>query len=309
MTLSLKYSHFLLVMLLGLGFVACNEDDDTPPPTPATVAAVVTNDDRFDVLEDQLIAADLVTTLSGTGQSFTVFAPTDDAFGQVDLSGLTTAQIREILLYHVAGGTITAAGIAEGTSFLTNGNTLGPNDQEVVLLINKSGSSVMINGAMVTDADITAQNGVVHAINQVLLPPTVVDLAVAFPGTSSLVSALQAADASPDYDLVNTLSGDGPFTVFAPTNDVFMVPDGLTASQIGAVLAYHVIPGNVRAADLPDGQSQQVTTVNGATLDVIRNGNTVTLTDGTGATFTVTNADIQGANGVIHTIDGVMMPN
>jgi len=296
-----------LLFAIPFGFVACDDDDVMEPAAPTTIASVASGDDRFESLVTALTNADLVTTLSGTGP-FTVFAPTDDAFAQVDLSGFSDETVRAVLLYHVLGGEVKAADIAEGTSFIGNGNTLGPDGTEVTLVVNKSADGVSVNNAAVIDADLDADNGVIHAIDKVLLPPTVVDVAVAFPGTSSLVSALGAADASPDYDLVNTLSGAGPFTVFAPTNDVFMVDASATADQIGAILTYHVIPGNVRAADLPDGETLMVTTVNGAMLSVTRNGAAVTLVDGQGNTFNVTTADVQGANGVIHTIDGVMMP-
>lgn len=300
-----------LLFAIPFGFVACDDDDVMEPAAPTTIASVASSDDRFDSLVDALTSAGLVDALSNPTSSLTVFAPTDDAFAEADLSPFTAAQVSDVLLYHVYNfttGKLTSGNITDGTSFIYSGNTLGPNESDVVAVVNKNTDGVSINNAKVIDADIDTDNGVIHAIDKVLLPPTVVDIAVAFPGTSSLVSALGAADASPDYDLVNTLSGTGPFTVFAPTNDVFMVDASATADQIGAILAYHVIPGNVRAEDLPDGMMQSVTTVNGAALNVIRNGDAVTLTDGQGNTFNVTTANVQGANGVIHTIDGVMMP-
>jgi len=306
---------FALLLAIPFSFVACDDDDMmdpvVTPTTPTTIASVASGDDRFESLVTALTNADLVGALSDTSSALTVFAPTDDAFAEVDLSPFTSDQVRDVLLYHVYNfttGKLTSTDIADGVTFARNGNTLGPNDSEIITLINKTSAGVFVNGATVIDADIDTDNGVIHAIDKVLLPPTVVDIAVAFPGTSSLVSALGAADASSNYDLVNTLSGTGPFTVFAPTNDVFMVDASATADQIGEILTYHVIPGNVRAADLPDGMTQMVTTVNGAMLSVTRNGSAVTLVDAAGNTFNVTTADVQGANGVIHTIDGVMMP-
>lgn len=302
---------FALLLALPLGFVACDDDDvmdPVTPPAPTTIASVASGDDRFETLVSSLAAADLVTTLSGDGP-FTVFAPTDDAFAAIDLAPFTDEQVKNVLLYHVLiGAEVPSANIETGVTTLDIPNTLGFGGNQVASFIVNDANGIRVNRATVIDADIEADNGVIHAIDQVLLPPTVVDLAITLPTTSSLVSALQSADASPDYDLVNTLSGAGPFTVFAPTNDVFMVPGTPTASEIGAVLAYHVIPGNVRAADLPDGMTQMVATVNGAMLSITRNGDAVTLVDGQGNTFNVTAANIQGANGVIHTIDGVMMP-
>lgn len=300
---------FALLLAIPFSFIACDEDDDVmEPAAPTTIASVASGDDRFETLVGALTNANLVTTLSDANQQFTVFAPTDDAFARVDLAPFTDEEVKNVLLYHVAGGELKAADIVDGTTFLGNGNTLGPNGTEVTLVVNKSSDGVSVNAASVIDADIDADNGVIHAIDQVLLPPTVVDIAVAFPGTSSLVSALGAADASANYDLVSALSGEGPFTVFAPTNDVFMVDASATADQIGNILSHHVIRGNIRSEDLDDGVGAIRTTLSGDNVQVTRTGNAVTIIDAQGNTFNVTTANVQGANGVIHTIDGVMMP-
>ncbi|MFK8056457.1 MAG: fasciclin domain-containing protein [Saprospiraceae bacterium] len=302
---------FALLLAIPFSFTSCDDDDVVimEPVAPTTIVSVASGDDRFETLVASLSGADLdlVGTLSGTGP-FTVFAPTDDAFDLVDLSGFDQATVDQALLYHVLGGEVKAANIQDGTVFQLNGNTVGFEGSEAVLVLTKNTDGVFINGATVIEADIEADNGVIHAIDKVLLPPTVVDLAVALPNATSLVSALGAADASSNYDLVNALSGDGPFTVFAPTNDVFMVDPAATADQIGNILSHHVIRGNIRSSDLEDGVGAIRTTLSGDNVQVTRNGAAVTIIDGQGNTFNVTNADIQGANGVIHTIDGVMMP-
>lgn len=137
---------------------------------------------------------------------------------------------------------------------------------------------------------------------------TIVDVAAGNEDFSTLVELVTAAD------LAETLSGDGPFTVFAPTNDAFAavpadVLEGLGANTeaLTAVLTYHVVPGKVMAADLSDGQ--QVTTVEGTTFTVnIADDGTVTLTDGAGQTIAVSATDVEASNGVIHVIDGVLLP-
>ena len=138
---------------------------------------------------------------------------------------------------------------------------------------------------------------------------TIVDVASGNEDFSTLVAAVQAAD------LVDTLSGDGPFTVFAPTNEAFdALPDGTldtlldpaNKDQLAAILTYHVVAGKVMAADLSDGQ--EVETVQGGTLTVGIDGDAVTLTDENGATVNVTATDIEASNGVIHVIDGVVTP-
>lgn len=146
---------------------------------------------------------------------------------------------------------------------------------------------------------------------------TVVDVAVGSPDHTTLVSAVQAAG------LVETLSGPGPFTVFAPTNAAFArVPaETLQAALrpenralLTGVLTYHVVPGKVLAADLikliQDGGGQAtVTTVQGAALTARVVGGGVVLTDGTGAQIRVTAIDLTADNGVVHVVDGVLMPN
>lgn len=133
---------------------------------------------------------------------------------------------------------------------------------------------------------------------------TVVDIAVGSPDHTTLVAAVTAAG------LVETLSGTGPFTIFAPTNSAFeALPEGTVENllkpeskdQLTSVLTYHVVSGNVMAADLSDGQI--VTTLNGQDL-------TVSIKDGkvmiNGAT--VIAADLAGSNGVIHVVDTVLLP-
>ncbi|MFN8019217.1 MAG: fasciclin domain-containing protein [Acidimicrobiales bacterium] len=138
---------------------------------------------------------------------------------------------------------------------------------------------------------------------------TIVSVAAGNSDFSTLVSAVKAAD------LVETLSGDGPYTVFAPTNDAFAKVDEATLDellkpenkdQLASILTYHVVAGKVMAADLTDGQV--VETVNGQELTVGIDGDTVTLTDASGGTATVTKADLDAGNGVIHVIDSVLMP-
>ncbi|MGB3543231.1 fasciclin domain-containing protein [Rubrivirga sp.] len=133
---------------------------------------------------------------------------------------------------------------------------------------------------------------------------TIVETAVATPALSTLVTAVQAAD------LVETLNGPGPFTVFAPTNDAFdEVPDETLASllqpqnqaQLQGLLTFHVVPGRLAAADLSDGQT--LTTVNGADLEVQIRGGVVMIGDAV-----VRQADVFASNGVVHVIDDVLMP-
>ncbi|MFB0614185.1 fasciclin domain-containing protein [Aurantiacibacter poecillastricola] len=147
-------------------------------------------------------------------------------------------------------------------------------------------------------------------------PGTIVEVAQGNPDFSTLVSAVTAAD------LGETLSGDGPYTVFAPTNEAFdALPEGTLESlttedteQLGNILTYHVVPSEVMAADLTAAIESAgeggytIETVNGGTLTAMMEGGNVVLQDAQGNTATVTSTDVDASNGVIHVIDTVLMP-
>lgn len=139
----------------------------------------------------------------------------------------------------------------------------------------------------------------------------IVDTAVAAGSFKTLAEALTAAG------LVDTLKGPGPFTVFAPPDAAFAkLPAGTVQKlladpkgKLTAILTYHVIPGKVMAADVLKMNGQKVKTVNGADLTVKIAGSEVMLVDATGGTVKVTTADVAASNGVIHVIDGVLLPS
>ncbi len=272
------------------------------------IVDIAVADGRFTTLVTALQAADLVDTLKGDGP-FTVFAPTDDAFAKLPagtLDGLLAdiPALKNVLLYHVVPGKVMAADVVTLSSADT---VLG---QPVDIMV--SGGTVMVNDAQVIITDIEASNGVIHVIDTVILPPasdtmmadgnTIVDVAVADGRFTTLVTALQAAD------LVDTLKGDGPFTVFAPTDDAFAkLPagtlDGLLADipALKNVLLYHVVPGKVMAADVVTLSSAD--TVLGKPVQITASGGTVMVND---AQVIIT--DIETSNGVIHVIDTVILP-
>jgi uncharacterized surface protein with fasciclin (FAS1) repeats len=144
----------------------------------------------------------------------------------------------------------------------------------------------------------------------------VVDIAISSSDHTTLVAAVKAAD------LVTTLKSEGPFTVFAPTNEAFnKLPEGTVASllkpenkaQLAKILTYHVVSGNLDSAAvvaaLEDGNGEVVlTTVSGDKLTVSLDMNKVKLTDENGNSAYVTAVDLKGSNGVIHVIDGVVLP-
>jgi transforming growth factor-beta-induced protein len=167
---------------------------------------------------------------------------------------------------------------------------------------------VMIDNAQVIITDIEASNGVIHVIDAVLLPESrdIVDIAVEDGRFTTLVAAVQAAG------LVDTLKGEGPYTVFAPTDDAFAAlpagtVEGLLADipALTDVLLYHVVPGKVMAADVVglDGQSAE-TALAGKSISIKVDGDKVILNDSVNVIIT----NIETSNGVIHVIDGVLLP-
>ena len=287
--------------------VVIEEPEPEPEPEPQTIVDIAVADGRFTTLVAALQAADLVGALSGEGP-FTVFAPTDDAFAQLpegtvealleDIPALT-----DILLYHVVSGAV----LAEDVVTLDEAETL----LGEMVAIRVEGGMVYINEAQVIITDIIADNGVIHVIDSVLLPPaaeeeptlgTIVDIAVADGRFETLVTAVVAAD------LAETLSGEGPFTVFAPTDEAFaLLPEGTVEALLDDIpaltdiLLYHVVAGEVLAADVVTlgyaetllGKDVEIRVVDGM---VFLNDAQVIITD------------IMADNGVIHVIDTVLLP-
>lgn len=302
----------MLLAVFAFSFVACDDDDDDDviPNTEKTVAQIAADDDQFSTLVSALQRVNLVSVLEGAGP-FTVFAPTNDAFDAlgIDLATLSDEALEEILLYHVfVGQGIAAADITDNAqTYLGTAAATGPDGTNLSLLVERAGSAVTLNGDVnVIIADITGNNGVIHAVDKVLIPLDIVEHAIANSNFTELVVALEAASGN----LVSVLSGDGSFTVFAPVNSAFTaisaVVEGLTPEQLESVLTYHVVGGNIRSTDLTDGM--MVTTVNGDTF-TINLGSSVTITDTQGNTAEIVLTDVQGTNGVIHVLNAVILPN
>jgi len=317
MTKLLNPNQLLILLLISISFFACGDEDPlfTPTGEPEmeelemtnTIVDIALGDDQFSTLVAALQKADLVDALNGS-DILTVFAPTNDAFnallsdlGASSLDDVETETLRNILLYHVVATKVESGDLTNG--YVSTLST-GPGDNPVSLLVNIENGVILNNGPKVTTADVQADNGVVHVIDKVLVPPTVVDLAVSNGGFGSLVSALLRAD------LATTLQGEGPFTVFAPTDAAFtgLMSDLSVASlddipleTLKNVLLYHVVSGNVRSTDLSNGD---VATLNDANMLTVNTDGGVTLNTDVNVILT----DIQGTNGVVHVIDRVLSP-
>jgi len=243
------------------------------------------------------------TGLAGTVSSnrLTVFAPTDEAFASIGLnhrnivSELGVETLRTILLYHVVGDIVYSGDLSNGFAPTLNGASVEVNLD----------NGVKINDANVIIADINARNGVIHAIDTVLLPPmmNITELAIdSFGIDSSLVQAVLRAE------LQDVLANGGPFTVFAPDQnafDMFLADNGFTdvnqvpVDLLTQVLLYHVVDGRVFSTDLMNGY---VPTLNGAAVNVNLDSGVMI------NNASVLAANIQATNGVVHVIDTVLFP-
>ena len=278
-----------------------------PPVMPTnTIMDIVANSVDHATLEIALVASGLDETLSNPG-AFTLFAPTDAAFALLPAGALNAlladpnGALVDVLLYHALQGTVLSTDLSDGMMAATLQGS------DITVTINANG--VFINNAQVILADVMADNGVVHIIDAVLIPgitpvtTTVVDIIVNSPVHNILETAVIAAE------LADDLSGDGPFTVFAPTDAAFeALPagtiDALLADPTGAlaqILLYHVVAGEALSSSLTNGQT--ITTLQGTDVTVSITGGNVFINNAQ-----VVVADLVADNGVVHVIDAVLTP-
>ena len=247
-----------------------------------------------------VIQAELLETLQGEGP-FTVFAPTDQAFTDagIDLAALDTVEgketLTEILLSHVVAGAVDAANVSNCmTAETLSGHALS----------FTVGESVMVNGATVTTADVMSSNGVIHVIDTVLSPTNayndITQTATCTGVHTSLVAALIQAE------LAETLQGEGPFTVFAPTDQAF-ADAGIDLAALNTdegketltdILLFHVYSGTLASTDITEGMKLRML-----------NGDDAMLSPTLGIEgANITSVDVQTSNGIIHIVDKVLMP-
>ncbi len=296
---------------------ACGGNDEPATPAPGNLVQVA-QANGFTALAAAATKAGLVTTLSNPSANLTVFAPTDAAFGALAaklgfanatamVAALPAPALANILNYHVLGTRKTAADLAAGGA--TQATAYSFADAPTTLALNTTSGVVITDAALttarVTTADVPASNGIIHVIDKVLVPPgvlNVVQMAQVNPVFSSLVGAVVTAN------LQDTLSGPGPFTVFAPTNDAFAAiastVAGLTTAQLTTVLTYHVLPTQVLAAAIPFGSP--IVTVAGQNITI--HPTPLSITDTTATAAPIVATDVRASNGVIHVLSKVLIP-
>ena len=290
---------------------------DVEVPAPAmSLTDVAIGNGNFSTLVSALQSTGLASSLANVDNTFTVFAPTDAAFDKLPegtLENLTTEQLTDILLYHVLSGKVMADGAISIAQSMENMAEMANGSNASLSYLD---STLFINGAKVSIADVMAENGVIHAIDNVIIPPSTVDMptqnivevALADPDNfSTLVDALIAAD------LVTTLSNeDATYTVFAPTNAAFAKIDESALSALlnnkaalTDVLLTHVVSGPaISSFDAYGANGKMLTTVSEKTVDVMIDAVTGQLVIG-GANVVI--SDVYTTNGVIHVIDTVIL--
>ncbi len=309
-------SIFAIALIAIFSLTSCEEDEDpindVLEEELTSIVAIASANSDFSTLVTALTTADLVTTLQGDGP-FTVFAPTNEAFNKLDEGVLqllldNPSSLADILKYHVVSGKVMSTDLSDGNvESLLSGKSIN---------VSISGGTVSLNSsATVTNADVEASNGVIHIIDEVLIPegfefpkPSIVSIASETPSLSILVDALTMFP-----DLVNALSADGSYTVFAPTNDAFVALLGVIGQSsledipedvIERLLKYHVISGSaLMSTDLSDGQMAATLLSADDKITVGISGSSVMINNAN-----VTSANIEASNGVVHVIDAVLVP-
>lgn len=301
---------------MSISLLGCNDDNEVniqhPVPTKNTIVDVAVASGDFNTLVAALQATGLDKTLDDENASFTVFAPTDAAFellGQEAINGLLedSDALSKILTYHVLASKVNAEaalGSAGSAVETVNGEKIA---------LSLSDGNLLINTSTVTATDINADNGVIHVIDAVLMPPAptvsevnIVETAKSLGQFNTLITALETTG------LDATLADEsGTFTVFAPTDDAFSaigqkMINTLIANPdvLSQILKQHVLPIEADSITAMTLNTQSVDTVLGNKLPLTINTETDSLLFG-GAKITI--KDVVTSNGTIHVIDSVII--
>lgn len=281
------------------------------------IVDVLAKDGRFDTAYEAVIAAGLADTLASADSTYTIFVPRDGAFNALNqqnpaaldfLLGEPEGALTNVLLYHVVPGKLMSADVADRTSLTTL------QGDDITVEVDEDGD-VFINGARIVAVDIPAKNGVIHVINNVLVPenvtlpkaPEVMEsdletIAAILEEDGRFTTLLDALEAT---DLTNTFKSAGDYTLFAPTNEAFAALGDveLTEAQLRSILLFHVVSDPLTRDQLATDDLVP-TLFGGRPIFVNRDGPMIENLSGAG----VETFNIQASNGIIHVIDQVMFP-
>lgn len=297
--------RFTILALAIFMIISCGDDASVDPPMDdLNIVERAGEEDNFSILLNLVDNLGLTQNLSEN--EFTLLAPTDNAFNTlpegVSIDQLTEEQQINLLRYHLIGGSVTSADISEQQDVQAT--------QGELLLLQKNDEEITVNNtATVVSGDIMASNGIIHAIDEVLLPfqvritlgvPNTVDVAREADGNNTLVEAIERAG------LTTTLQFLGPFTVFAPSDEAFMEVnlEGLSGEEVSQVLRYHVIEGEYTVANFEPEQTLN-TLLEGQSLFITVSQNNEVLIN---ETAQVVDPDKPADNRIVHSINQVLSP-
>jgi len=302
----MKTKALLLAIMAIVTFstMGCKKEDDKNDVTPMEKSNIIelAQENGFNSLATALTITNLLDDLQGEGP-FTVFAPTDEAFaallseiGQTDINDVPVDVLEQILLYHVVPSSVMSTQITDGKLTTLQGEELNLSTMDGIKINDVS---------VVMPYDVEASNGVIHTVNQVLVPSsvgqfvnTILEPAYFNSNFSKLVSAVVKAN------LASTLLEAEGITIFAPDNDAFNAsgidPEAIDAQTLAAVLTYHVVAAKVMSSEIP----AEAVTVNGNKLhfSLVPSGNFIN------GNIQITAVDIEAGTGVIHLVDKVILP-
>lgn len=298
-----------VLFIFSILFTSCTDEDDNDPTNlPAvedatTIASIASSTADFSTLTSALAAAGLVDTFNDANGEFTVFAPTNAAFesllsasnGVSSFDDLSPEALDLLLKHHVVAGKVMAADLSDGQMVETLAGTK--------LEVNIANGVVTVGDVKVTTADVEASNGVIHIVEEVIVPTnalTIAQLAISESDFSTLVAALTKANLVTPFTIA-----DNEYTVFAPTNDAFEAAgidlDAVSEEDLQRILMHHVVSTKVLSTALSNGQ--MVETLAGTKIEVMIADGGVMINEAS-----VLLADVEGINGVIHVVDEVLMP-
>ncbi|GAB4022533.1 fasciclin domain-containing protein [Spirosoma koreense] len=337
-----KWGWMLTVLTgLTLAFNACKKEDSTPP-TVQTITDQINGGSNFTLLKAALSQAGLSGALGSAG-TYTLLAPTDDAFKAFGLTSEAIIKlapvdlVKSVIQYHVlptkldASTIPAAANTAQQTLFA---GVAGPSSvyftkPVAVTASGVSTTAITVNGAHILQANQQASNGIIHVIDRILLPPiygsiptTIAQIPTVYallaPTAGVSFKLLQQAVTRAGATTASSLSATGPLTVFAPTDNAFKASGfdstkiaNTPAATLATVLGYHVVPGRIYTPTLTNGAS--LSTAAGAaagTLTIGTSATAVTVTgkgNGTSAS-NIVGPDVTASNGVIQIIDRLLLP-
>lgn len=300
----------ILLLFSIILLASCSDDDDAGQPVVEefTTFETIANSPDHEMLEQALIDTGLDQVLnSGT---YTIFAPTDVAFGNIDMSGLSTNELKNVLLNHVITGAAMSTDLENG---YIDTNAKNADDDIINMHVSTMGGVTLNGMSTVTAADVTASNGVVHIVDEVITIPSIATFATADDNFTGLVAALTRESSFTYIDILSSRDAPAPFTVFAPTNAAFSdFLDELGFASLGDVptdalestLNTHVIANvNIRSEDLTDGTANTL----GDPIEI--DAENAVITDQNGRMINITITDVQAGNGVIHVVDKVIAPD